>query len=174
MSFTPEQFVADLRSAATDTHPARAINTVMKEAVADPAAVAARVPDYDGDQLALLESDDLSVYCVRFLAGELVPPHNHKMPAFIGVYAGTEVNRLFRREESGLALVTEKHVGPGETLSIGREGIHGVYARGGEDSLALHVYLGWLERVERSLFHPDTGQEMPFTDENYRALLRPI
>ncbi len=174
MPFSPESFVADLRAAAADARPVRAVNAVMKEAVADPAAVAARVPDYEGEQLCLFENDELSVYCVRFFAGQLVPPHNHKMPAFIGVYEGTEVNRLFRHDASGLTLVAEKHVGPGETLSIGSEGIHGVYARGGEDSLALHAYLGALERVRRSLFDPESGREIPFTDESYQALLRRI
>ena len=174
MSFTPECFVSDLRAAAANPHPARAVMAVMKEAVADPGAVAARVPDYEGDQLALLETDALSVYCVRFFAGELVPPHNHKMPAFIGVYQGTEVNQIFRRDASGLTLVTEKRIGPGETLAIGSEGIHGVHALGGEDSFALHVYLGALQEVDRSLFDPESGREIPFTDENYHALLRRI
>ena len=174
MSFSPESFVADLRAAASDAHPARAVNAVMKEAVADPAAVAARVPDYEGEELVLLETGELSVYCARFFAGQLVPPHNHKIPAFIGVYEGTEVNQLFRHDESGLTLVSEKHVGPGETLSIGGEGIHGVYTKGGKDSLALHVYLGSLKTVSRSLFDPESGREIPFTDENYLTLLRSI
>ena len=174
MPFSPESFVADLRAAAADAHPVRAINAVMKEAVADPAAVAAHVPDYEGDELALLETDELSVYCARFFAGQLVPPHNHKMPAFIGVYEGTEVNQLFRHDESGLTQIAEKHIGRGETLSIGGEGIHGVYAEGGRDSLALHVYLGALKAVSRSLFDPSSGREIPFTDENYQALLRRI
>ena len=174
MSFNPERFIEDLRAAATHAHPVRAVNSVMKDAVADPAAVAARVPDYEGEELALLETDELSVYCARFFAGQLVPPHNHKMPVFIGVYEGTEVNQLFRHDGSDLTMVSEKHVGPGDTLSIGGEGIHGVYAKGGKDSLALHVYLGSLKTVSRSLFDPESGQEMPFTDENYQTLLRPI
>ena len=174
MSFTMDSFVANLRAAAADRQPARAINAMMKEAVADPAAVAAQVPEYEGEELALLETDELSAYCARFFAGQLVPPHNHKMPAFIGVYEGTEVNQLFRHDASGLTLVVEKHVGPGETLSIGGEGIHGVYTKGGRDSLALHVYLGSLKTVSRSLFDPESGREIPFTDENYQALLRNV
>ena len=174
MSFCPERFVADLRAAAANDHPVRAVNAVMKETVADPAAVAAGVPDYEGEELALLETEELSVYCARFFAGQLVPPHNHKMPAFIGVYEGTEINQLFRHDDSGLSLVSEKQVGPGETLSIGGEGIHGVYTKDGRDSLALHVYLGSLKTVSRSLFDPESGREMAFTDENYQALLRSI
>ena len=174
MAFTVDTFVAGVCDAAAQAQPVRAVNAVMKDAVADPDAVAAAVPGYEGDELALLENDEVSVYCVRFFAGQLVPPHNHKMPAFIGVYAGTEVNQLFRHGADGLALAAEKHVGPGETLSIGSEGIHGVYALGGEESLALHVYLGALKRVSRSLFDPASGREIPYTDENYRALLRRI
>ena len=172
MIFTPDTFVTRTRAAAASEQPVRAINAVMREAVADPAAVAACVPEYEGDELALFESDEVSIYCARFFAGEVVPPHNHKIPAFIGVYEGTEVNRLFRHDAHGLRMVAEKHIGPGETLSIGSEGIHGVYASGGKDSLGLHVYLGALKSVSRSIFHPESGRELPFTDENYRALLR--
>ena len=172
MTFTPETFVARTRAAAAGGQPVRAINAVMREAVADPAAVAAWVPAYEGDELALFEDDALSIYCVRFFAGEVVPPHDHRVPAFIGVYEGTEVNRLFRREAKGLTMVAEKRVGPGETLSIGSEGIHGVYAADGKDSLALHVYLGPLKTLSRSLFEPESGREIPFTDDDYRALLR--
>lgn len=172
MTFTPETFVARTRAAAAGGQPVRAINAVMREAVADPAAVAARVPAYEGDELALFEGDALSIYCVRFFAGEVVPPHDHRVPAFIGVYEGTEVNRLFRRDAKGLTMVAEKRVGPGETLSIGSEGIHGVYAADGKDSLALHVYLGPLKTLGRSLFEPESGREIPFTDDDYRAFLR--
>ena len=172
MTFTPETFVARARAAAAGEGPVRAINAVMRDALADPAAVAAGVPAWEGDERALFESDMLSIYCVRFFAGEVVPPHNHGIPAFIGVYEGTEVNRLYRHDAKGLTMVAEKRVGPGETLSIGSEGIHGVYAAHGRDSLALHVYLGPLKTLSRSLFEPESGREIPFTDENYRALLR--
>ena len=174
MAFNLSEFVSHVRAAAGQEQPVRAINEIMRHAVAVPDEVAASVPDYAGDELVLCEDDDVSVYCVRFFAGHLVPPHNHKIPAFIGVYEGTEVNQLFRHEAGELALVTEKHVGPGETLSIGSDGIHGVYCADRRDSLALHVYLGSLKHISRSLFHPDTGEEMPFTDESYQSLLRTI
>ena len=172
MAFSLEQFVSDIRAAAADPQPTRAVNAVMREAVSDPAAVAAGVPDYEGDELILHEDDAVSVYCVRFDCELVVPPHNHKIPAFIAVYEGTEVNQLYRHDGARLELVAEKRVGPGETLSIGSEGIHGVYTANGHDSLALHVYLGQLTAIPRSLFHPDTGAAMPFTDSNYDSLVR--
>lgn len=174
MAFNLDQFVSDIRTAAADPQATRAVSAVMEEAVSDPGAVAACVPAYEGDELTLYEDESLSIQCVRFDAGLLVPPHNHKIPAFIGVYEGTEVNQLFRHDDGGLELVTEKPVRPGQTLSIGSEGIHGVYTADANDSLALHVYLGNLKTISRSLFDRDTGEPMPFTDENYASLVRPV
>jgi len=174
MTFNLDRFVTDVRDAASRDRPTRPVRELMKAAVSDPAAVAGQVPDYEGDQLLLHMDDEVSIYCVKFAAGQLVPPHNHTIPAFIAVYQGTEVNQLFRHDGESLELIAEKHVPAGGTLSIGAEGIHAVYPANGEDSLALHVYLGPLERVARSLFHPDSGEEMPFTPQSYDTLLRRV
>lgn len=172
MRFELDRFVSDIRAAAASERATGAINTLMKAAVSDPVAVASCVPAYEGTELALYEDDTVSIFCVRFLPGEIVPPHDHTIPAFIGVYQGIEVNQLFRHDSRALELVREKWVASGETLSIGARGIHGVYTANGEESLALHVYLGRLKQVSRSLFHPETGEEMPFTTETYESLLR--
>lgn len=174
MTFSLDRFVTEIRDAAGRDRPTAPIRELMKAAVSEPALVASQIPHYEGDQLNLHTDDQVSIYCVKFLAGLLVPPHNHTISAFIAVYQGTEVNRLFRHDGGSLELIAEKHVPAGEILSIGPDGIHAVHSANGEDSLALHVYLGPLERVSRSLFHPDTGEEMPFTPQNYDDLLRTL
>ena len=104
-----------------------------------------------------------------------MPPHNHKMPAFLGVYEGTEVNLLYRQSESGeLQLTKYRVLKPGDTMSIGGDGIHAVHTEDANPSLGLHIYLGRLSTVSRELFDSETGQSMPFTDENYQKLVRPL
>ena len=173
MAFELEKFVTDMREAAASAQPVPAVNTLMRKAVAEPLAVAAAMPDYDGDELLLHEDDTVSIFCVQFYADRIVPPHNHKMPAFIGVYQGTEINELYRHEDGQLKLIKEQAVEAGKTLSIGAAGIHGVRTGSpSEDSYALHVYLGRLNGVERELFDPVTGAAAPFTKERFDALVQ--
>ena len=97
------------------------------------------------------------------------------MPAVLGVYEGTEVNQLYRQSESGeLELTKHRVLKPGDTMSIGGNGIHAVHTEGANPSLGLHIYLGRLSTVSRELFDSETGQSVPFTDENYQKLVRPV
>ncbi len=63
---------------------------------------------------------------------------------------------------------------PGDTMAIGGDGIHAVHTGNIMPSLRLHIYLGRLSTVSRELFDTETGQSMPFTDENYQLLVRAL
>ena len=172
--FNLDEFVAAAREAASQERAVAAVNELMSRTFANPAQIAAAIEPFERDDEPLYEDPQVSIYWVRFDPHIKVPPHNHKIPAFLGVYEGVEVNELYKKAGDGLELVKSKRMEPGDTLSMGSEGIHGVYAEGDSPSLGLHVYLGPLTTVERELFHPDTGQAMAFTNENYEKLVRPL
>ena len=175
MSFSLTGFVQSARSAAADTRPVAAVNTLMSQAFADPQAIAKAVGSIIAAFECLYEDDEVSVYTVRFAPHELVPPHNHRIHAFLGVYEGTEVNLLYRQVESGqLKLAKTRVLNPGDTMAIGGGGIHAVHTENSMPSLGLHIYLGRLSTVSRELFDTETGQSMPFTDENYQMLVRAL
>ena len=175
MSFSLTEFVQSARSAAADTRPVAAVKTLMSQTFADPQGIAKAVGSFISADECLYEDDEVSVYWVRFAPHELVPPHNHRMHAFLGVYEGSEVNLLYRQVESGqLELAKRRVLNPGDTMSIGGDGIHAVHTEGAMPSLGLHIYLGRLSTVSRDLFDTETGRSMPFTDENYQLLLRPM
>ena len=175
MSFSLTGFVRSARSAAADTRPVAAVKTLMSQTFADPQGIAKAVGSFISADECLYEDDEVSVYWVRFAPHELVPPHNHRMHAFLGVYEGSEVNLLYRQVESGqLELAKRRVLNPGDTMSIGGDGIHAVHTEGAMPSLGLHIYLGRLSTVSRDLFDTETGRSMPFTDENYQMLLRPL
>ena len=175
MSFSLTGFVQSARSAAAETRPVAAVRTLMSQTFADPQGIAKAVGSFISADECLYEDDEVSVYWVRFAPHELVPPHNHRMHAFLGVYEGTEVNLLYRQAESGqLELAKRRVLNPGDTMSIGGDGIHAVHTEGAMPSLGLHIYLGRLSTVSRDLFDTETGLSMPFTDENYQMLLRPL
>jgi predicted metal-dependent enzyme (double-stranded beta helix superfamily) len=147
----------------------------MSQTFADPQAIAKAVDSIIAAFECLYEDDEVSVYTVRFAPHELVPPHNHRIHAFLGVYEGTEVNLLYRQVESGqLKLAKTRVLNPGDTMAIGGGGIHAVHTENSMPSLGLHIYLGRLSTVSRELFDTETGQSMPFTDENYQMLVRAL
>ena len=174
MSFNLDNFVTSAREAASQDRATTAVNELMVRTFANPEEIAAAIEPFDRDDEPLYEDEHVSIYWVRFDPHVKVPPHNHKIAAFLGVYEGVEVNELYRKANGGIELVKSKRMEPGATLSMGAEGIHGVYSEGDSASLGLHIYLGSLQTVERELFHPETGEAMAFTDENYQKLVRPL
>lgn len=167
-------FVSAMRRAAAADQPVRAVRAALRQALDDAEGFAAIIAAQADDEDHLFEDDGLSVWTCRFHPGALIPPHEHRMPVHIGVVGGAERNILYRRRDGALAEAGEKLVGPGEVLSLGPEAIHSVTAAGDTPSLALHVYLGPLMRVERSLFDWDTGAPVPFTMANLQAMTRPV
>ena len=151
MSFSLDDFVAKAREAASQERAVAAINDLMTRTFASPATLTAAIEPFERDDEPLFEDEQVSIYWVRFDPHVKVPPHNHKIAAFLGVYEGIEVNELYRQTDAGIELVKTKRMGPGDTLSIGAEGIHGVYSEGDSPSIGLHVYLGALSSVEREL-----------------------
>ena len=172
--FSLENFVAAAREAAVCEGPSKATLALMKRTFAQPGSIAAKIGAYDKDDEILFEDSTVSIQYVRFKPGILVPPHDHQIPAFIGVYQGVEENRMYRVDDTGLTHLTTKNIGPGDVLSIGPNGIHAVQALNNEASEAIHVYLGKLTTVERSLFDWETGASTPFTDENYNQLVKHV
>ena len=174
MSFNIDEFVAESRNAARQDKAVSAVNDLMSRTFANPEEIAAAIVPFERDDEPLYEDEQVSVYWVRFDPHVKVPPHNHKIAVLLGVYDGIEVNELYRKANGGIELVKTKRMEPGDTLSMGAEGIHGVFSEGDAASLGLHVYLGQLTTVERELFDPDTGEAMPFTNANYEKLVRPL
>ncbi len=168
--FDLEDFVGALRRAAAGEAPTKAVLDLMREAFADPARLSAGLPEFEADDTVLFEDETISVWHVRFQPRVLVPPHDHRTNAFIGVYVGAEENRLYRRGGGRLEQVKTRRVGPGEVFTIGPAGIHAVQAEGGETCSGIHVYLGPLTKIERSLFDWETGEAFPYNDEAYERL----
>jgi len=173
MVFSHESFVEAARAAAAGPKATQAVRSLLKQVLADPKAVASAVPSQAEDEILLFEDETVSIWNCRFQPDVVMPPHEHKMDAHIGVFRGAEKNILFRREDGVLRHVATKTVHPGEVFSIGPDGVHAVTGDGGKPSQALHVYLGPLTRVRRGLFDWVTGAEIDFTMENFDRMKMP-
>jgi predicted metal-dependent enzyme (double-stranded beta helix superfamily) len=174
MSFSFDKFVTEARAAAVSDEPTHTIRTLMRKALETPEALVADNPlEEDADEIMLFEDDTVSVWVCRFDPYTVVPPHEHKMNAFIGVFKGREKNHFFKIEADGLKYKSTKTIEAGQMTSIGTDGLHAVVAEGEEDCYSLHVYTGPLSKINRSLFDWDTGQAIEFTEKNYHRLKRP-
>lgn len=167
-----ETFVTQTREAAAGAEPAEAVRAVLQQALAEREAYAAIIAAQTEDEEHLFEDETVSIWTCRFPPSELTAPHEHRLPVQIAVVGGVEKNILYQRRYGELFEAAEKDVHAGDMLSLGPEAVHAVTAGTEEPSLALHVYLGPLMQIERSLFNWRTGQAIPFTMENFQAQSR--
>ena len=167
-----DQLITNLKAAARGPDAAAAVHALLADFVRDPARAKAAMPAYQEDDVIIFEDDTVSIWFCRFQPGAVVPPHDHKMSATIGVYQGVERNDLYDRDDKGLpVLQSSTDIPAGQVVQIASDAIHGVTCTSQNPSEALHVYLGALTAVDRSLFDVDAGQELPFTDAHYNRLI---
>ncbi len=171
MKFSFDDFVEDVRKVAVIPGSTNAIRQLMAIALESPDAMVEANPLNDGvSEIMLFEDETASVWVCKFEPDQVVPPHEHKMDAFIGVFQGAENNLFFKKQDDQLKHIKTKLVKTGEQLSIGKDGIHSVVAAGETSALSFHVYTGPLSNIRRSLFDWESGIEMDFTDENYEKM----
>lgn len=165
---------------------AQAIAALVRELVHDSVALAAEVPAFDedavttssrgfrlGGEAVLHQAEDLTVMVLDTLPGVVQPPHDHAMNAFIGVFAGCEQQRFWTRTAEGVEATTGRLLEAGEVVALGERVIHAISAPDGEPARAVHVYLGDIYGVERSVFDPETMAEHPMTSDRYDEFCRP-
>lgn len=170
--FDVETFVRDMREIAVGADAAKTLRAYIDDIMQDPDAVRDAFPaELTGDQI-LFEDDTVSVWRTSFDPGVSVPAHDHQMSAVISVYQGQERNDFFEADPNGgLRRSGEVVLEPGSVLSVGPSAIHSVTCISEEPALGLHVYLGNLTEVDRTLFDIDNGTSMKFDDANYEKLV---
>ena len=169
-----EIYVNKMRELAEGPSPALEVKAYLRDTVGAIVSGDIVLPNFDEDEVMMYENDHVSIWHLRFHPNVLVPPHDHQMNAYIGVYDGAEHNHFYRQEQNTLHYVKSKVVAAGDVLSIGPDGIHTVQAHGDQPCQSLHVYLGAVSIVERSLFDWDTGEAIAYTIPAYDRLKREV
>ncbi|HTU81733.1 MAG TPA: hypothetical protein VMF61_06365 [Candidatus Acidoferrales bacterium] len=164
--FELEQFVSDLRTALGERN-RQALKETVERALSDSVALMRVLgePARAGVQV-LHRASDLTVLNVTWAPSQITLPHDHRMTAVIGLYAGREDNLFWRRAgganrfsieaAGGLAL------GDGDVTLLGPEVIHSVVNPLGSFSGAIHVYDGDFLGTQRSMWNPLTLAEEPY------------
>ena len=172
--FDLDQFIADLRATLPDKS-RQPMKEVVARAVSDPAALMRAIgePDKAGVQV-LHRSGDLTVLNLLWAPRQIALPHDHRMPALIGMYTGREDNIFWRRLPGGngrLEAAGAKALGRGDAEPLGRDIIHSVTNPIPRLTAAIHVYGGdFFAPEKRSEWDPETLDEQRWDPE--RAVRR--
>ncbi len=159
-----DRFVAGCQAAAGAARPAAATQSLLLRAVADPAlwARTAAFPQADGRGVArLFAGPTVTVLHVDLAPGFASRIHSHGIWAAIGVYAGEEHNRLYRRRGDGLVETGARSVGAGGVLLLGADAVHAIRTPLDQPLRALHVYGGDLESSWRHRWDTLAGPAVP-------------
>ena len=162
-----EQFIADCRSAVTDSAPTKAVRETLARAVADPSALEQILgtPQQGGIQ-RIHVSDELTILNVIWAPRMTIMPHNHNMWAVIGVYGGREDNIFWRRIKDDSAGRIEaagaKSMGPADVRPFGEDIIHSVTNPTAKLTAAIHVYGGDFFATDRSEWETQGLEERPY------------
>ncbi len=135
MTFSFDQFVIEARAAVVSNKPTQAIRLLMQKTLKSKGALVDNNPlEKNADEIMLFEDDTVSVWICRFDPCTVVPPHEHKMNAFIGVFKGREKNHFFISDANGLKYPSTQIIAAGQMISIGTLALHPVVREGEEAS----------------------------------------
>lgn len=169
--FDIDQFVVECREALVEDQPHRAVREAMQRALAAPGQVADALGPRDGGLTLLHNAPDLTVLHVVWAPGMRIYPHDHRMWAIIGIYAGQEDNEFFRRAGPDRRTLTPsggKELAVGDVLVLGDEAIHAVSNPLSTLTAAIHVYGGDLVNHPRSQWGPGPVEERPYDMDEAR------
>jgi len=160
--FDLDTFVGDCAAALGESDSRRAIREVLARAMAEPSSVAGSLDHARAGLHVVYRSPELTVLNVVWAPLMSLPPHDHRMWAAIGVYAGQEDNSFYRRQTEGLAVSGGKELRTGDVVLLGDDTIHAVSNPNRQHTGAIHVYGGDFVDTPRSQWDPETLEEQPY------------
>jgi len=164
-AFDLDELLADCRAGSSESDPRRAIREVIQRAMTRPEAVGDALRPKLGGFTLLHHAPDLTVLHVVWAPGMRIYPHDHRMWATIGIYAGREDNAFYRRATDDRSTLVEsggKQLGVGDVVTLGDDTIHSVANTSGVLTAALHVYGGDFVNEPRSQWGPGPARERPY------------
>lgn len=170
--FDLDEFVAEAIAISKQQDAYDKIKQLMLTTFTQPEKVAAAIGDKYGKDVILHEDENISIWNVYFDPANVVPPHDHQTDVAIGIYQGTERNFIFQRTACALELETIQDLKPGDTFFLTPDHIHAAGTATSAPVQGIHIYMGELTKINRSLFDWDSGQPLSFSDEVYEGLKR--
>ena len=175
-AFDLDELLADCRAGLEESDPRRAIREVVQRAMTRPDTVGDALRPQQGGFTLLHHEPDLTVLHVVWAPGMRIYPHDHRMWAAIGIYAGQEDNAFYRRRAPDRRTLVEsggKQLRDGDVVVLGDDTIHAVTNPSGPCSRrAIHVYGGDFVNQPRSQWGPGPLEERPYDIDRGAAGVR--
>jgi predicted metal-dependent enzyme (double-stranded beta helix superfamily) len=168
-AFDVDDLVAACVAANEESEPRLAVRDAIASSIADRPAVADALHPTEGGITLLHHTPELTIIHVVWAPGMTLFPHDHRMWAVIGIYAGQEDNAFFRREGPGAKTLVEtggKELGEGDLVVLGDDTIHSVHNPLGRLTAAIHAYGGDFVNEPRSQWGPGPREERPYDMES--------
>lgn len=169
--FDVDELVNQCRAAIADDQPQLAVREVLRRAMERPREVAETLDPTEGGLDLLHHTPELTVLHVVWAPGMRLYPHDHRMWAAIGMYAGQEDNTFYRRSGPGRRFLTVsggKELVTGDVLLLGDDAIHAVANPRRHLTGAIHVYGGDFVNEPRSQWGPGPVEERPYSMDEAR------
>jgi predicted metal-dependent enzyme (double-stranded beta helix superfamily) len=167
--FDLQEFIVSCKQFVGAPDGARRVLDLMRSVVGDAEGIKSAVVPVVADErtspirdASLFRSSELFVLNATLKPHFKSPPHDHRMWAVIGIYEGQENNIFYRRAAKGLEEINRHEIRAGEAILLGPEVIHAIENPLGSSTLGLHVYGGDPVAAKRSMWHPRTGEELPY------------
>ena len=164
--FDLASFVEECRAAACESDAPGAVRNVIDRALTDKRSISEVLGD-GPPHTTLHRSSSLTVQAIIWPTGILIPPHDHRMWAVVGVVHGQEDNALYTRAGAKLRLVRRVSVEEAEVLVLDEDAVHAVANPCSRPTLGLHVYGGDILGASRSTWDSAGCEERPFDPELY-------
>ena len=168
--FDRTRFVEDCLAASRETDRQAAVRRVLERAVSDPHAVLSDlgVPQEAGMQI-LHRSRVLTIFAAKWAPEMSLVPHDHRMWALIGIYAGREDNIFWRRTNGTIEAFGAKVLFAGDVATLPSDVIHSVTNPLETYTAGLHIYGGDFFDTARSQWNSETLAENPSNGATIRA-----
>ena len=163
--FDVDEFIKTCRGALSENEPRRAMREVLARSVSESSVVSATLQHDHAGITPLHRSEDLTILNVVWGPGMQLPPHDHRMWAMIGIYAGGEDNAFFRRHGDTIVDSGGKELRERDVLLLGDDAIHSVTNPLRSYTGAIHVYGGDFFAEPRSQWDTETRREKPYDHE---------
>ena len=172
--FDVDRFIADCRGASA-AYGSSGVLEVVARAVSAPSEVVRALGEPRRAGLNVISrSPELTILNVVWGPRMCQLPHNHRMWAVIGMYAGREDNIFWRRVASApdgrIEAAGAKALSDRDAVPLGPDLIHSVVNPLNRMTGAIHVYGGDFFAVPRSEWDPERLVERAFDVEKALAL----
>ena len=166
-AFDLDRFIENCRAALREDPPQKAVRELLIRAL-EGGALRDTLGEPRRAQIQKLHhAPDLTILDVTWAPEMMIMPHDHRMWAVIGVYAGREDNIFWRRikGESGgmIEAAGARALRAGDCCSLGPDIVHSVTNPIPRFTGALHIYGGDFFAQARSEWDPETLLERPYS-----------